>query len=404
MQAHDKDRPSAEWIASMRDRFQIEREIDRILTRKLERRAGPGFAPLSLSTLVSGVEALLRHQLDQPFRIEEARWLSGGASKVQMAFTLEWQRPGVGFERTAMVLRMEPAGSIVETSRLREFQLLRAFEGMIPVPPVFWCDVEGEFLPYPAMICGFSAGVARPTTGAGGISGLGTSFGPLSRETLGRQFAQHLAAIHTRGWHDAGLTAFDFPDAGTQSVEWQLNWWERLWEEDVNEDVPLMRLAMAWMRASMPAVDRLSIVHGDYRTGNFLYTEEDNRISAILDWELGHIGDRHEDLAWAIRSTFGHVAEDGSTFLVGGFMPERQFLDLYEESSGLTVDRRRLDYYAVFNTYKNVVIVLATGCRVARGSKSHQDVLLAWLTGIGYPMLEALRRMLEEQLGGEARQ
>jgi len=118
MQAQDKDRPSAEWIASMRRQFQVEREIDRILTRKLERRAGPGFAPLALSTLVSGLESMLRSRLDRPFRIDEARWLSGGASKLQMAFTLEWQRPGVGFERTPMVLRMEPAESIVETSRL----------------------------------------------------------------------------------------------------------------------------------------------------------------------------------------------------------------------------------------------------------------------------------------------
>jgi hypothetical protein len=70
----------------------------------------------------------------------------------------------------------------------------------------------------------------------------------------------------------------------------------------------------------MPALDHISIVHGDYRTGNFLFTEHNNRISALLDWEMGHLGDRHLDLAWATNPTLGHMAEDGKTFLCGGFL------------------------------------------------------------------------------------
>ena len=394
----DKNRPTHEWIEALRRRFPCETEIDRILTRKLQRRAGPGYSSVSMETLTQGVQALLKAKIDGTFEVRNPRWLSGGASKVQMAFDLAWNKPGAGQTTTTMVLRMEPAESIVETSRLREFQLIKAFENVVPVPPVFWVDNDAEFLPYPAMICGFSAGVSRPTSGPDGISGNGTRFGPVVGPILGEQFARHLATIHTWDWRNAGLTAFDTPASSRQAVEWQLNWWERVWEEDVNEDVPLMRLAMAWMRANIPAMDRLSIVHGDYRTGNFLYTEEDNQISAILDWELGHLGDRHEDLAWAIRAAFGHLAGDGKTFLIGGFMPESQFLDRYQEYSGLAVDRKTLDFYNIFNAYKNILIVLATGYRVALGGKSHQDVLLAWLNGISYPYMDDMRPMLEALL------
>ena len=394
----DKNRPSHDWIQTLRDRFPCETEIDRVLTRKMSRRAGPGYSAVTLESLCSGVEELLKANISGPFEIRAPSWMTGGASKVQMLFDLVWNRPGVGQTTTAMVLRMEPSESIVETSRLREFQLIKAFEGRVPVPPVFWVDSEGKYLPYPAMICGFAAGVTKPTVASSGISGMGINFGPVAREIIGRQFVQHIATVHSSDYHNAALTAFDIPQPETQAIDWQLNWWERLWEEDINEDVPLMRLAMGWMRANVPTVDRLSIVHGDYRTGNFLYTEEDNQISAILDWELGHIGDRHEDLAWTMRSAFGHVAEDGSTFLIGGFMPEQQFFDLYQELSGLTVDRHRLKFYDVFNAYKNVLIVLATGYRVAYGGKSHQDVLLAWLAGIGYPMMDELRQMMDDVL------
>ena len=170
----DKNRPSPQWIESLRKRYPTEQEIDRILTRRLQRRAGPAYIPLDLHTLVDGVKALIRSQHPGAFEVLEARWLSGGASKLQMSFTLAWDRPGVGAEHTPMVLRMEPSESIVETSRLREFQLIRAVQSVLPVPPVFWCDAHGEFLPYPALVYGFANGVTKPTASASGVSGLGT--------------------------------------------------------------------------------------------------------------------------------------------------------------------------------------------------------------------------------------
>src|SRR5882762_7594444 len=238
----NKDRPSPEWLASLRKRYPTEREIDRILTRRIERRAGPGYTPLPLQTLIEGTRALIRSQHRGAFEILDPRWLSGGASKLQMAFTLEWERPGVGNERTPMVLRMEPAESIVETSRLREFQLLRAFEGVIPVPTTFWCDVDAEFLPYPALIYGFSAGVTKPSTASSGVTGLGTQLTPAVRAQLAPQFVQHLVAIHRHDFTKSELTAFDMPAPGTtQCAEWGINWWDRVWEEDCDEEVPLMR-------------------------------------------------------------------------------------------------------------------------------------------------------------------
>jgi aminoglycoside phosphotransferase (APT) family kinase protein len=392
----DKDRPTAEWIASLRKRFPCEAEIDRVLTRKLERRAGPGYSPLSLDTLVQATQALLRSKLSSAFEIFDARWLSGGASKLQMAFTLDWTPPGAARTRTPMVLRMEPSESIVETSRLREFQIIKAFEGVVPIPPTYWVDADGAFLPYPAIIYGFAEGVTKPSSVSSGVSGVGTYFPPELRPVLGAQWVEHLARIHRFDWRKADLSAFDRVEPGTRAIELQLNWYERLWEEDANEDVPLMRLAMAWLRRHMPAVDQVSVIHGDYRTGNFLYTEHDQRITAWLDWELAHLGDRHEDLAWACSITFGFLAEDKKTFLVGGFFPKDEFLAAYEKASGLKVDARAMQFYEVFNTYKAIAIVLATGYRVAHNGKTHQDILVAWLSGVSYVLLNELRQQMEQ--------
>ncbi len=394
----DKNCPSPEWIAHLRARYPCEAEIDRVLTRKMQRRAGPPYAPVSLDTLVQGTQALIRSQVPDDFEIVDAKWLTGGASKLQMAFQLCWNQPGVGRTTTPMVLRMEPSESITETSRLREFEIIAALKGVIPVPPTYWADALGEFLPYPGIIYGFAEGVTKPSDASSGVSGVGTQMPQRVRETLGRQYVDHLAKLHSFDWRQAPIASFSPPETDTQAIEWKLNQWERIWEEDVNEDVPLMRLAMAWLRQNMPKLDHVSVVHGDYRVGNFLFTEHDLKVTSWLDWEISYLGDRHEDLAWASKNIFGHLAEDGETFLVGGLLPREQFFADYEKASGLTVNPDTLRYYDLFQSYKSVVICLSTGVRVSRNGKTHQDITVAWLAGISYLLLEELRTQLEKVL------
>jgi aminoglycoside phosphotransferase (APT) family kinase protein len=394
--AVDKDNPSPEWIADLRRRLPTESETDRMLTRKMELRAGPPFSWPPLEALAESLKSLLVSELGDAFHeVSDVRWLGGGASKVQVYFELSWTQPDGHATRTPMVLRMEPAAAIQETSRRREFELLRAFDGEVPVPAAYWLDPDATHLPYPALITGFVPGVTKPTASTSGVSGLGTSLGPALRGVLGRQFVEHLAAIHNHDVDDPVLASFDKPTSNRQAVEWQLNAWERIWEEDSDLDIPLMRLAIAWLRANVPEVDRLSVVHADYRTGNYLFTEEDNRITAILDWEGGHIGDRHEDLTYVINRLFGTADENG-TFLVSGLMTEPEFLEAYAAASGLPVDREAMKYWKVFNDFKVVAIAVGTAYRIAVGRKTHQDVLVAWLLGTEGVLLDGLRQSLEE--------
>ncbi len=398
MQSVDKNHPSASWIEDMRRQFPCETEIDRVLTRKLLRRAGPAYAPVSLETLVAGVEALLRKRLPDDFRISHAKWMTGGASKIQMSFRLEWNAPGIGRTETPLILRMEPYASIAETSRRREYQLIKALSGHIPVPPVYWSDAEAEFLPYPAIIFEFVAGVTKPSDGASGVSGIGTTFPPEVRATLSRQFVDIMAAMHNFNWRDAELDTFDKPPLGTAVAELQLNWWQRVWEEDSHEDVPLLRLALAWMRQNLPVLDHVSVVHGDYRTGNFLYDEESSRITAVLDWETGHLGDRHEDLAYMTIAPYRQLASDGKTNILGGLMTEEDLYEAYEKASGLSVNPASIKFYKVLNALKLASVVLATGYRSSHCAKTHQDVVLAWVMGFAPVMLDDMRNTLEEIL------
>lgn len=394
--AVNKDAPTEKWIDDLRRRFPCESEVDRVLTRKLSRRAGPGYTPVSLEEMRESICSLLRSALDGPFEVQNVRWLSGGASKIQVAFRLHWTEPDHGFTATELVVRMEPAESIVESSRLREFQAIRSVGGILPVPKVYWLDLMAVHFPYPTIIYGFANGVTKPSGVSSNVTGLGINFGPYYRKMLAPQFIDQLGSLHLWDWRHNGLDSFDVPPLGDKMFESHLNWWERVWEEDSNRDIPLMRVAAGWLRENIRPASRLSMIHGDYRPGNFLFDEKTAEISAWLDWELSHLGDFHEDLAYTTLPSYAHWSEDGKVLLASGFMPANEIYEGYERRTGLKVDLKTIDYYQVFHQYRIAVIVLATGYRAARNGKTHQDLLLNWIMGLGYTMLGALRSKLEE--------
>ncbi|MFT4585422.1 MAG: aminoglycoside phosphotransferase (APT) family kinase protein [Gammaproteobacteria bacterium] len=394
--------PSDAFIDSIRERYPTEREIDRVLTEKMRRRGGPGFSGISLKTMEQGTAALVRHHIGDDFEISNGRWLQGGASKLQMAFELEWNGPAGGTRQvTTMVLRMGLPESIVETSRRREHLALQAMGGVVPVPACHWIDADGEYLPHPALIYEFNAGRTRPAARPSQqVTGIGINFGPQLRNPVARDFVDHLAAIHradpTPLLHGE---AFDPAEVGSNaSVIRQVHWWLRVWEEDRGEAHPVIAVAAQWLIENAPPLDHVSIVHGDFRSGNFLFCESEERITAWLDWELSVLGDRHQDLTWTMSPYFGHFAEDGKTFLVSGLLTEDEFLHRYSAASGLIVDPQRLVYFRIFNTFVTCVHMFGTAYRVALQSKTHQDIVVAWLAMIGPIALANLTDLLEQHI------
>ncbi|MFZ4688010.1 MAG: phosphotransferase [Polymorphobacter sp.] len=99
---------------------------------------------------------------------------------------------------------------------------------------------------------------------------------------------------------------------------------------------PLLQLALQWLAGNVP-VDRGPpvIVHGDAGPGNFLH--QDNRVTALLDWEFVHFGDPMEDLAqiW-VRS------------MIQPFVPMRQVFAAYEAAGGVAVDLDRVRFHRLY--------------------------------------------------------
>lgn len=392
-----KKAPTDEWIEAVRRRFPTERTVDRVLTRKLEHRAGPPHRALAVAEVADLLKCYLTGQIGDGFRVSDIRPLTGGSSKEQFQFVLERADPAGNLVQEPLVLRLQPSESIVETHRLREFQIMRAISGRVRVPEALWVDDEGVVFGRPAIIMRLVEGVTRPPVD-GQITGPRQSYGPRYRDLLAPQFVRDLALISTFDWSGADLSAFDRPAAGTpEAVIWAIDWQARVWEEDSIEGHPLITLAEQWLRRNAPPVDHISVVHADYRGGNFLFRPEDGEITAQLDWELVHLGDRHEDLAHTLNTVFMEPDENGR-MLVSGLCTRQDFLREYERQTGLPVDYDRLDYYTVLCNWRSSIMCLGTAMRCAMGGKTHQDILLTWIATLAPITLNNLYTAIKGRL------
>jgi len=357
-------------------RDDIETRIAHVLARKMARRDQGAYRARSDAQVTAQLEALFAHQGLRGVNVSQLARMTGGASKEQFAFTLEHEGASAP-ER--LVLRMDPWMGIVETCRGREAQLLAAFAGVVPVPPLRFVDADGEHLGQPGLITRFVPGSTAPTdVAAKAVTGVGIRFEHWIPQ-LAPQFVDNLARIHAFDWRQAALSYFDAPTPGTpQAALRQVNWWARVWQQDLVEAEPLVTMVERWLRENAPVCARPVVVHGDYRIGNFMFVEPSGAFSAVLDWELAHIGDFHEDLAWCVQRLFGTPREDGE-LLISGLLPRQEFFSRYSQVAGVEINLDTIRYYEILNAWKCIIINNSSACCAAREQQSHQDLVLTWM-------------------------
>ena len=315
--------------------------------------------------------------------------IGGGASKEQFVFT--FAAPGDTARR--YVLRMDALEGITETCRAREYEILKAFRGVVPVPDSVLLDAEATHFPTPAVIMAFVEGVTKPQTDGVSVTGLGTVLGDPLRGLIAPQYIENLARIHNFDWASARLSHFTAPTADPkQPTRWLINFWKELLEQDAVTREPVLRLATQWLEGHIPDCDHACVVHGDYRTGNYLFNEASGQVTAILDWEMSYIGDFHADLGWLLQPVFGSNIE--GVFRASDIAPPAEMIARYEAASGNRVDPARLHYFTVFNAWKSYILVSALGMQAARTAHNHQDVLLTFLAATGPMFVDDLARLL----------
>ena len=374
------------------DRSEMEARVRHVLDRTLRLRATGPYKPKSDVEVSSMLNRFFAAQGMTNIDISDIARMAGGASKEQFAFVLRHAADPQG-ER--LILRMDPLEAISQTCRGREAELQQVIGAIIPVAPVRYVDADGDLLGQPAVILAFVKGVTEPSASSGqGVSGMGSQLGELA-DRLAPQYVNALVTTHRFDWTRHDWRYFSAPRANSnQAAIWQVNWWSRTWWDCLVEPVPVVTLAERWLRENAPVCEAPVMVHGDLRMGNFMFEEPSGDFTAVLDWELAHIGDFHEDIAWTMQKLFGAWRDDG-VFLVSGLLPRDEFVEQYERASGNRIDPVKLRYYEVLNAYKCAVMDLGQAVRASIEGNNHQEVVLTWLASAGAVFLNDIVQLIQ---------
>jgi aminoglycoside phosphotransferase (APT) family kinase protein len=319
-------------------------------------------------SLVPRLEAYLEGRLGTSVRVSGFGRKSGGASRETYLFDATWS-DDEGEHAQGYVLRRDPVASLLESDRTHEFRVLEAAAQLgVPVPRVCWLELDGSHLERPFFIMERVDGFPTPPTFPAAYPGE-------MRARVAEDFVRILARIHLADWRALGFGFLADPGPGPEAARRAVALWRGVYEHDRLEPHPLLVRALLWLERDPPATDRVTIVHGDYRTGNYLH-DATGRITAMLDWEMAHLGDPLEDLGWATMPYW--YCEDRAC----GLEREADMVRRYERATGWTVDRDRLRFYQVLGTVKMMAISL-TGVRNYCEGRSAEPALavVGFLTG-----------------------
>lgn len=276
-------------------------------------------------------------------RIEDVHRVSVGRSRENWLFEATWLDGGTEV-RESLIVRRDPLGGLLETDRAVEYAVLAALQATpVPAPAVRWLDADGAELGRPSLVMVREAGECDYFVLNGER--------PLAdRVALARRLCALLVTVHRADWAAAGLGDV-FDDPGTDAAMVELAGWEAILRRDQLEPYPELELALRGLRATAPRSVRTVVVHGDFKAGNVLL--RGGEPGTLLDWELAHLGDPHEDLGWITQPlrTREH--------LIAGAWERDDLLSYYEELTGWAVDRGTVRWWNALACFKTAVMQIS---------------------------------------------
>lgn len=322
-------------------------------------------------TLCKQLTALVARELpDAQTQVSGLQRLTGGASSET------WSFDAVMADGSAvpLILRREPPGLTRPGSMSNEAHAFQAAARVgVPEPRIVAYDDDPDVLGSPFIVMERIEGetIARRILRDDPYQKI------LPR--LAAQCGELLARIHS-------IPAADLPGLADSEPLAQAR--QRL--DQNHPPSPACELGYRWLAAHRPETASPTVVHGDFRNGNFIVGPDG--IRAVLDWERVHVGDPMEDLGWLCVKAWRF----GSPHPVGGFGPLEDLFESYERAGGGRVDPATVRWWQVLGTLR-----WALGCMDMAERHLSGTVRSVELATIGRRVCEQeydLLRLIEDDL------
>ena len=318
--------------------------------------------------------------------LHDVQRIAVGWSHETWLFDAVWRNGGDTHTR-GMCLRRDPGNALLRhlSSLEDQFRVLQCLEHTsLPTPKPYWFEADPAIIDAPFLVMEKVPGSCPNPWGRDGRAFYQAA---AQRGALPASFTQTLATMHLLDWRRAGLNFLGAPAPGTDFAQREIVKWKDLIAVSAAAPEPILTDLICWLEANAPSTQQVCLVHGAYRTGNLLI--DNDRISAVLDWELQVLGDPMYDVAYVLSD----LNREG-TPLLSNLVDRDAFVRDYEAATGFTIDQDKCRYYNALYAMRSVAFwmsaadLYASGksndIRLARTAWSVTDVLQRAAKELGY--------------------
>jgi len=330
----------------------------------------PGPAAGANDDVPSRIRSYIESRLPgaRALELADMQQIAVGWSHETWLFDARWSAAGEQHAQ-GFCLRRDPGNALLRhlSDLGDQFRVLQCLEATtLPTPKPFWYEADPAVLGAPFIVMEKVPGSCPNPWGREGRHYYQAA---ADRGALPDSFTDALTTLHTLDWKAAGLEFLGVPTAGsTEFALGEVRKWRALIDASGHAPEPVLTDLICWLESNAPKTERLTLVHGAYRTGNLLI--EDDRISAVLDWELQVIGDPMYDVAYVLSD----LNREGSD-LLSNLVPREAFYRRYEAATGFEIDEQACGYYALLYAMRSAAFWMSASGLYAEGRSN--DVRLA---------------------------
>ncbi|HUY27782.1 MAG TPA: phosphotransferase family protein [Candidatus Binataceae bacterium] len=304
---------------------------------------------MSTADFEARLGAVVARRIGAPGTIGNLQRLTGGANKTTWSFDAE-----IGARREEFIVQLSSAGAVDQPNPLADISphitadqdarlMIAAVRGGVPAP-----RVRAIFEPADGLGPGYvTERVAGETLGTKIVR---EERFARARAMMTAQCGAMLAAIHRIDLREVKFLPYQ-EAAQMVAAHYRIADYYGLRH-------PAIELGLKWAAENAPKNPRRTVVHGDFRTGNFIVGENDG-IRLLLDWEIAQSGDPMQDLGWVCVKTWRF----GGKGPVGGFGKREDLFAAYEDAGGVAVDPKQVRFWEAFGSVKWAIGCLRMGMR-----------------------------------------
>jgi len=284
----------------------------------------------SNSDFQSGLQALFTRVFGDSAQLNTFKRLSGGASQETWALRgadqdviLRRAPGGTSDARSSAAIGLPAEAKLIEAAALAGVPVPKVLHVLSPEDGLgdgfLMSRVHGETIARP---------ILRDDTFA------------TARDVLATQSGKALGAIHSISTETLP------PELALSDGLSQIAQYEEIYR-GFEAPHPVFELALQWLKKNAPKPLHTVLVHGDFRLGNLMI--DSSGLAAVLDWELAHLGDPREDIAWLCVNSwrFGQ-----SQNRVGGFGQLDDLLGAYNAKTGSAITAQEIDWWEMLGSLK----------------------------------------------------